>query len=66
MDKKSAGWVKYSGTGVQLFITILLCWWIGEKLELYVDLIPTPFGQLGGLLLGVFAGMYNLIRSLKI
>ena len=62
MGKGPSNWLKYSGVGMQLFITIMIFWWIGLKLESAVEY--SPWGQLGGIFLGIFIGMYSLIKSL--
>ena len=63
--RKPANWLQYSGSGIQMILTIMICWWIGEKTESDFDLFSKPWGQLGGLFFGIFAGMYNLINQLK-
>ena len=63
-DNKSSDWLQYSGVGVQMVATMMICWWLGEKLEAY-ELLNKPWGQLGGLFFGVFAGIYNLIKQIK-
>ena len=64
MSKNQKYWLAYSGLGIQMAITILFCFWIGMKLEVFFSIKP-PFGQLGGLLFGVFASVYNLIKSVN-
>ena len=44
---KSSDWLQYSGVGVQMVATMMICWWLGEKLEAY-ELLNKPWGQLGG------------------
>ena len=61
---KSSDWLQYSGVGVQMVVTMLICWWLGEKLESY-EYLSKPWGQLGGLFFGVFAGIYNLVKQIK-
>jgi len=58
-NKKSNGWLQYSGIGTQMLITIILFWWLGVKL------FSKPWGELLGLFFGIFAGMYNLINQLN-
>ena len=64
MPKKSQDWLAYSGLGIQMVVTMLVFLWLGKKAE---DLFsfPTPWGQLLGLLFGVFASIYNLIKSVS-
>ncbi|MDP6571133.1 MAG: AtpZ/AtpI family protein [Candidatus Marinimicrobia bacterium] len=64
MPKKSQDWLAYSGLGIQMVVTMLLCLWLGSKAEEYFSL-PSPWGQLAGLFFGVFASIYNLIRSVS-
>ena len=64
MSKNQKNWLAYSGAGIQMVVTILFCLWIGIKIEDY-SFISYPFGQLLGLLFGVFASVYNLIKSVK-
>ena len=64
MSKKPANWMQYSGIGIQIVITILIFLWIGTQLENYLK-IKSPFGQLLGTFLGIFASMYNLIKNIK-
>ena len=64
MAKQSKDWLAYSGIGIQMVLTVLIFLWIGEKIEIYFMISP-PIGQLGGLLLGIFASMYNLIKSIN-
>ena len=64
MDKKKpADWMKYSGLGIQMAITVVLCLyigkWIGSKLN------SENLGALFGTLFGLFASMYNLIKQIK-
>ena len=33
-DKRQPdSWLQYSGIGIQMAVTIIVCWWFGEKLE---------------------------------
>ena len=58
-------WMQYSGIGIQMAATIIICWWLGEKLESSMGLFNNPLGQLVGLFFGMFAGMYNLIKQVR-
>ena len=58
-------WMRYSGIGIQMAATILICWWLGEKLESSMILLDNPWGQLVGLFFGMFAGIYNLIKQVR-
>ena len=45
--------------------TMIIAWWIGEKIETYFEILSKPLGQLIGLFFGLFAGIYNLINQIK-
>jgi hypothetical protein len=64
MPKQPMDWMQYSGVGIQMAVTMLLCLWLGSKAEELWG-FPSPWGQLGGLFLGVFASIYNLIKSIS-
>ena len=64
-DKRQPdSWLQYSGIGIQMAVTIIVCW-LGEKLENSMILLDSPWGQLVGLFFGMFAGIYNLIKQVK-
>jgi len=65
LDKHSDNWLQYSGIGIQMAATIIICWWIGQKFEDPMNLFDKPWGQLAGLFFGMFAGIYNLIKQVK-
>ncbi len=52
--------MEYSGVGIQMALTVLICWWIGSKVGIWLD--AEPWGGLVGIFFGLFAGMYNLIK----
>ena len=58
-------WMQYSGIGIQMAATILIFWWLGEKLESSMVLLHNPWGQLIGLFFGMFASIYNLIKQVR-
>ena len=64
MTKKPANWMQYSSLGFQIVATILIFLWLGTKLEDYFR-INSPYGQLLGTFLGIFASLYNVIRTVK-
>ena len=64
-SRQPDNWLQYSGIGIQMAATIIVCWWFGEKLESSVALIDNPWGQLLGLFFGMFAGIYNLIKQVR-
>ena len=47
-DNKSSDWLQYSGIGIQMVATMMICWWLGEKLESYFKLLNAPCAQVGG------------------
>ena len=60
MNKKPINWMEYSGVGIQMVLTVLLCWWIGNKVDNLLDF--DPWGSLIGILFGIIAGIYNLLK----
>ena len=64
-NKQIGNWLQYSGIGIQMALTIIICWWIGQTLENSINLFIKPWGQLLGLFFGMFAGIYNLIKQVK-
>ena len=64
-NKQIGNWLQYSGIGIQMALTIIICWWIGERLENSMELFHKPWGQLLGLFFGMFAGIYNLIKQVR-
>lgn len=64
MPKQPMDWMQYSGVGIQMAVTMLLCLWLGFKAEELWG-FPSPWGQLSGLFFGVFASIYNLIKSIS-
>jgi len=64
-NKQIGNWLQYSGIGIQMALTIIICWWAGQTLENSTNLFTKPWGQLLGLFFGMFAGIYNLIKQVK-
>ena len=64
MTNNQRHWLAYSGLGIQMVVTMLFGYWIGQKIEAYFLIYP-PIGQLLGLFFGIFASIYNLIKSIK-
>ena len=60
-DRRSPGWVRYSGVGLELAGAIaglaLVGYWIDGKFG------TTPWGILGGVIIGMVGGMYNLVKE---
>mgnify|MGYP002885722090 CR=1 FL=1 len=63
--KEPIHWARYSGLGIQMVVIMLFCWWLGKKIENNFEFINDPIGQLLGIFFGIFAVMYNLIKSVK-
>ena len=63
-SNNKSDWLQYSGVGIQMALTMLICWWLGEKIDKYFEL-ENPWGSIGGLFFGMFAGMFNLIKTVK-
>ena len=64
MAKKPTNWMQYSGVGIQMAATMMIGLWLGGKVGNYFSLSES-YGQLSGLFFGVFAAMYNLIKSIS-
>ena len=64
MAKKPTNWMQYSGIGIQMAATMMMGLWLGGKIGNYFSL-PESYSQLSGLFFGVFAAMYNLIKSIS-
>tara|TARA_B100001029_G_C14885395_1_gene352351 strand:+ start:313 stop:507 length:195 start_codon:yes stop_codon:yes gene_type:complete len=64
MSKKGKNWLAYSGLGIQMAATMIICLWIGMKLEDKFYIV-SPYGQLIGIFFGLFTSIYNLIKSVK-
>ena len=63
-DRRFPGWVRYSGVGLELAGATaglaFVGYWIDGKYG------TAPWGILGGVLIGIVGGLYNMIReSLK-
>ena len=63
MNKNSSEWAKYSGLGIQMAISVVLCLyigkWAGQKFN------HETLGSLIGIFFGLFTSMYNLIKQIK-
>ena len=64
MAKKPTNWMQYSSVGIQMAAIKMIALWIGGKVGNYFSL-PESYAQLSGLFFGVFAAMYNLIKSIS-
>jgi len=60
-DQRFPGWVRYSGIGLELAGVIaglaLAGYWIDHRFA------TQPWGMLGGVVLGLVGGLYNLVRE---
>jgi hypothetical protein len=56
--------MQYSSVGIQMAATMMISLWLGGKVGNYFSLSES-YGQLSGLFFGVFAAMYNLIKSIS-
>jgi ATP synthase protein I len=60
-DRRFPGWVRYSGVGLELAAAIggfaLAGYWIDGRYG------TRPWGVLGGVVLGMVGGLYNLVRE---
>ena len=63
MKKQSTEWVKYSGLGIQMAVSVIIFLylgkWIGAKFGSEI------FGMLIGIFFGLFASTYNLLKQIK-
>jgi F0F1-type ATP synthase assembly protein I len=60
-DRRFPGWVRYSGVGLELAGAIaglaLVGYWIDRRFG------TTPWGILGGVVVGLVGGLYNMVRE---
>ena len=56
--------MQFSGAGIQMVVTMMFCWWLGDTAETK-GWIGAPWGQLVGIFFGVFASIYHLIKSVS-
>ena len=56
-------WLKYSGIGMQIALSMVIFWWIGYKIEIRFDI--KPWGSLTGLLVGASVGLYELWKIIN-
>jgi ATP synthase protein I len=60
-DRRFPGWVRYSGVGLELTGAIaglaLVGYWIDRRFG------TKPWGILGGVVIGLVGGLYNLVRE---
>jgi len=60
-DRRSDGWIRYSGIGIEFAGAIagfaLIGYWVDRRFG------TSPWGLLGGVGLGLAGGLYNLVRE---
>lgn len=60
-DRRGAGWIRYSGIGLELAGATaglaLVGYWIDRRFG------TGPWGMLGGVVIGIVGGLYNLVRE---
>lgn len=60
-DRRFPGWVRYSGVGLELAGATgglaLIGYWIDSRFG------TQPWGILGGVVIGLVGGLYNLVRE---
>ena len=60
-DRRFPGWVRYSGIGLELAGATaglaLIGYWIDGRFG------TTPWGMLGGVVIGLVGGLFNLVRE---
>ncbi len=60
-DRRFPGWVRYSGVGLELAGAMagltLIGYWIDGRFG------TQPWGMLGGVVIGLVGGLYNLVRE---
>ena len=59
----STEWAKYSGLGIQMAASVIICLYVGQWVGLKFD--SENLGALFGTLFGLFASIYNLIKQIK-
>jgi F0F1-type ATP synthase assembly protein I len=60
-DRRAPGWIRYSGVGLELAGATaglaLVGLWIDRRFG------TSPWGIIGGLVIGIVGGLYNLVRQ---
>ena len=65
MKKTSTEWIKYSGLGIQMAVSVILCLYIGKWIGSKFDFLSENVGSLMGIFFGLFASIYHLFKELK-
>ena len=64
MKKKSSmEWLKYSGVGIQMAATVIICLFLGEWVGKYFN--QERLGMLVGVFFGLFTSIYNLFKQIQ-
>ena len=63
MNNNISEWVKYSAFGFQIFITILVFYYLGEWIGSKVNF--QSLGSIVGIFFGLFASMYIIFKNIK-
>lgn len=63
-SNNKSDWLQYSGIGIQMVLTMLICWWLGQKVDVYFEL-ENPWGSIIGLFFGMFASIVNIMKTVK-
>ncbi|MCK5521201.1 MAG: AtpZ/AtpI family protein [Candidatus Marinimicrobia bacterium] len=61
--KRDKNWQRLSSVGINFVIMVLLCAWIGSKLDGKFE--TTPYITLAATFFGIFAASYHLIITVK-
>ncbi len=56
--------MKYAGLATTLFVTLFVAYWLGSKLDAYVENETEYFG-LTFMMLALFAVLYKIVKSLS-
>lgn len=62
--KNSNEYMKYAGLATTLFVTLFVAYWLGSKLDAYVENETEYFG-LTFMMLALFAVLYKIVKSLS-
>jgi len=61
--KNSTEWLKYSGVGIQMAVSVVLCLFLGKWIGTYFN--QEQIGMLIGVFFGLFASIYNLFKQIQ-
>ena len=60
-DGRFPGWVRYSGSGLELAASVAGFALVGLWIDRHYD--TNPWGLVSGLILGMVGGLYNLVKQ---